>query len=493
MGRVYVCNGAQMFCSKGTSTANLTVLPDRKILLDGQPMANIMDFKPGTNIPSFGLCTSLSNPVVKAATDANLGVLTPMPCIPNTIAPWQNGKNELSLKNAPALCQDCKLSCKWAGTISLVDSGQGKGQGAFPLSKDSRDDELQEHLFIKWNGVSACVGEKLPLKIKTNSKNNTNVSIRVIDADTKESLSEINVPLDNGEGIMDGIVIPAEWESLSIKVECTPKGKKIETSILKIAPLYGDPVNNPELRTDNNPFIGYYGYSRDKGEKRHTGFDYIATKGVTEALAVFSCKKMEIQVWIGKPGVDCKLRSKYINNRFDKDDKNDNFFCDSCSVLGKDKCYGVRLFLIGNGEKVCYAHLYSIHEKIYKKLSLEKYSEGDKEYEYYVVRNEEIKVGEVLGLTGKTGNAWNIETNQEHLHFEYYEGANNAIPNKIVKTQFAIVEKNKGNSSIIWEPTSDISQEEWKRFFKGIDTGVRNINNLDIEAEPRTMCMLYNN
>ena len=135
MGRIYVCNGAQLKCTMGTSSSVLVVLPERKILLDGQPQANIMDYQPNTNIQSFGLCFSLANPVVAAATAAHLGILTPMPCVPNTTSPWVKGEPKLLLKNFPALCQDDTLSCMWAGTISIVHCGQGMGQGAFPLSK----------------------------------------------------------------------------------------------------------------------------------------------------------------------------------------------------------------------------------------------------------------------------------------------------------------------------------------------------------------------
>lgn len=142
MGRVYVCNGARLTCSMGSSVSMLVVLPNRKILLDGQPQANIMDHKPMVNIMPFGLCRSLANPTVAAATAAHHGVLTPMPCIPNTSMPWPNGEKKLLLKQFPALCQDCKLTCAWAGTISIVHCGQGMGQGAFPLSKEDVQGEL---------------------------------------------------------------------------------------------------------------------------------------------------------------------------------------------------------------------------------------------------------------------------------------------------------------------------------------------------------------
>lgn len=217
MGRIYVCNGAQLKCTMGTSSSVLVVLPDRRILLDGQPQANIMDFQPNTNIQSFGLCFSLANPVVAAATAAHLGVLTPMPCVPNTTSPWVKGEPKLLLKNFPALCQDDTLSCMWAGTISIVHCGQGMGQGAFPLSKNEAEGELLNRVFIKWDTSAVDVNGEVCLHVKALDKTRTSVSIKVIDAETNETLKEITVQLKDGEGCSESITIPAEWEAKTIK------------------------------------------------------------------------------------------------------------------------------------------------------------------------------------------------------------------------------------------------------------------------------------
>ncbi|MDR1268431.1 MAG: DUF4280 domain-containing protein, partial [Planctomycetaceae bacterium] len=53
--------------------------------------ATILDNKPIVNLATFGVCSSLANPMVAVATAAALGVLTPMPCIPATVAPWAPG------------------------------------------------------------------------------------------------------------------------------------------------------------------------------------------------------------------------------------------------------------------------------------------------------------------------------------------------------------------------------------------------------------------
>ena len=217
MGRVYVCNGAQLKCTMGTATSLLVVLPERKILLDGQPQANIMDHKSMTNIQPFGLCFSLANPVVAAATAAHLGVLTPMPCVPNTTSPWTNGKKELLIKEFPALCQDCTLSCKWAGTISIIDHGQDKGQGAFPLSKENAEGELSERLFINWDTNTADINGTVCLHVRSLNKKRSSATFRLIDVDTNETLKEFTVQLQDGEGYSEAITIIEDWEKRIIK------------------------------------------------------------------------------------------------------------------------------------------------------------------------------------------------------------------------------------------------------------------------------------
>src|SRR5579871_3724034 len=86
-----VIMGATLQCSFGMAPSSLVVLPDNKVMDEGVPAANIMDYKPMVNIMPFGMCTSLANPEVASATSAAMGVLTPMPCIPATETPWTPG------------------------------------------------------------------------------------------------------------------------------------------------------------------------------------------------------------------------------------------------------------------------------------------------------------------------------------------------------------------------------------------------------------------
>jgi hypothetical protein len=100
------------------------VLPVNRTLSGGLPAATIMDHIPIVNIPPFGMCTSLSNPTVASATTAAGGVLTPMPCVPVTPAPWAPGSPTLAIGNLPALNNTSKCICTWAGIISLLTAGQ---------------------------------------------------------------------------------------------------------------------------------------------------------------------------------------------------------------------------------------------------------------------------------------------------------------------------------------------------------------------------------
>jgi hypothetical protein len=119
-----VVSGAMMMCTFGVAPSALNVLPANKTMAGGPPAANIMDHKPMVNIPPFGMCMSLANPTVASATSAAMGVLTPMPCIPNTVAPWVPGSPTVLLGNMPALNNTSKCMCMWGGVISITFPGQ---------------------------------------------------------------------------------------------------------------------------------------------------------------------------------------------------------------------------------------------------------------------------------------------------------------------------------------------------------------------------------
>jgi hypothetical protein len=119
MGQPQVVSTAMMMCSFGLAPSTLNVLPINRVMVEGRPAANIMDHLPILNIPPFGMCTTPSNPTVAAATAAALGVLTPMPCIPVTAAPWIPGAPTTLVAGKPALTPSSQCMCQWGGVITI--------------------------------------------------------------------------------------------------------------------------------------------------------------------------------------------------------------------------------------------------------------------------------------------------------------------------------------------------------------------------------------
>lgn len=113
-----------MMCTFGMAPSSLVVLPINRVQTDEVPDANIMDHIPMVNIMPFGMCMSPANPTVAAATAAALGVLTPMPCIPATPAPWVAGAPNVLLGNFPTLDNISELNCIWGGVITFVTPGE---------------------------------------------------------------------------------------------------------------------------------------------------------------------------------------------------------------------------------------------------------------------------------------------------------------------------------------------------------------------------------
>jgi hypothetical protein len=113
-----VVGTAVTMCTFGVAPSTFIPTP-RPILSSMLPDGIITDNIPLTNILPFGMCTSPANPMVAAATAAALGVLTPMPCIPATPAPWTPGAPTVLITNIPALDNNCKLMCIWGGVISI--------------------------------------------------------------------------------------------------------------------------------------------------------------------------------------------------------------------------------------------------------------------------------------------------------------------------------------------------------------------------------------
>src|SRR5258708_38146533 len=121
-----VVNSATLMCWFGTTPSSLVVLPTNRVMCGSQYAANIMDHISMVNIMPFGMCISLANPQVAAATAAALGVLTPQPCIPMTSTPWSPGAGKVQIYGQAALLQSDKCQCTWGGMISFTNPGQTK-------------------------------------------------------------------------------------------------------------------------------------------------------------------------------------------------------------------------------------------------------------------------------------------------------------------------------------------------------------------------------
>lgn len=117
---------ALLVCSFGTTPSTLGVLPSGPNVRQagGKLVATIMDVRPQVNIRPFGLCSSLSNPQVAAATAAANGVLTPQPCIPVTSAPWAPGAARMTHGGLNVLTDVSRCACAWGGQISVQTAGQ---------------------------------------------------------------------------------------------------------------------------------------------------------------------------------------------------------------------------------------------------------------------------------------------------------------------------------------------------------------------------------
>lgn len=114
-------DGATMSCDAGTGPATLAV--PRRVANTGPPVAAVIDHTP-SNIPSFTLCQSMSNPQVAAATAA-AGVLTPQPCTPLVPALWSPGTSQVTTDDARhhALTSDSTCQCAYGGSIKITKSG----------------------------------------------------------------------------------------------------------------------------------------------------------------------------------------------------------------------------------------------------------------------------------------------------------------------------------------------------------------------------------
>lgn len=117
-------NGVKLECLWGTMPSTLTVLPESRVLVEGNPIGCISDNIPEINMASFGMCRSLANPVVLSATIQAGGILTPQPCEPIIVSTWVPFEANVMAGNKPVTTTNSCLECAYIGTISVVAPNQ---------------------------------------------------------------------------------------------------------------------------------------------------------------------------------------------------------------------------------------------------------------------------------------------------------------------------------------------------------------------------------
>lgn len=122
-----VVTGAQLTCPFGAAPGTFNATSALTVLAGGKPAGTIRDVAPMVNITSFGMCSSLTNPMVAAATAAALGVLTPQPCIPAIAGTWTPVNPKVLIKGTPCLCTGATCMCSnGLGMIQITNPGQTK-------------------------------------------------------------------------------------------------------------------------------------------------------------------------------------------------------------------------------------------------------------------------------------------------------------------------------------------------------------------------------
>ncbi len=122
-----VAMSAMAQCAMG-ATIQIVVLPVNRVMTSSLPAATAMDQVPFMNLVPAGVCTSMANPAVAAATAAAFGVLTPMPCTPVPAGTWVPGSVRVMFNKKPALNNTCTLMCSYGGSIMITNPGQFRVQ-----------------------------------------------------------------------------------------------------------------------------------------------------------------------------------------------------------------------------------------------------------------------------------------------------------------------------------------------------------------------------
>lgn len=94
----------------------------------GLTCATMIQFIPMKNVMPFGMCKSMANPTVAAATAAAQGALTPMPCVPVTTAPWAPPSTCTKYMGIPMATVQSVCACSFGGVIKVSQALPGPGK-----------------------------------------------------------------------------------------------------------------------------------------------------------------------------------------------------------------------------------------------------------------------------------------------------------------------------------------------------------------------------
>ena len=115
-----VTEGSTCQCSFGAAPAALSVAPESVAMSANMKILTEMMIVPNTNIPPFGMCSSLANPAVASATSAAMGALTPQPCTPVIPDPWSPAAATTTILEQKAVTVASTCNCAYGGVITIV-------------------------------------------------------------------------------------------------------------------------------------------------------------------------------------------------------------------------------------------------------------------------------------------------------------------------------------------------------------------------------------
>lgn len=133
MEKDYIVRLRYAKCSMGTMENKLNCPLDHGIVFgeEEQPILNANDHISQEHIINFGTCTSPTNPgggvkeffknPLKFITNGISGLFgsKKCECVPKTVLPWVNVKEDHVIEGAPALTSESKLACFYGGIISI--------------------------------------------------------------------------------------------------------------------------------------------------------------------------------------------------------------------------------------------------------------------------------------------------------------------------------------------------------------------------------------